>query len=321
MIKFYIEKNSTVPYHTQLKEQIKIELAFGRLHSGDVLPSIREVEVELGIGRMFALRAYKDLARCGVLTLKQGRGAIVNHVPNPESGQRILQQYRALTEKLETDLAKGGINPTSFARYFYRCCLLRDMQESPILFADSSARLAQENAEQVSAVWELHVKGISLAELGAMPVKGLRNLRAVITNYYRYEEVQTILKKWGVPVVPVSFHWSQSLRQALKGVAPGAEVLMIQSQSDFERHAEFLVKELEAAFHDQQIRFRAEPFRSVERVQARLRSGKYPKIMISNPIWEELPKELRNSKNIVRPSMELSMESVLEARLEVGIVV
>ena len=206
MLKFFVERSSSVPFHTQLKEQIKIALALGHLKEGAVLPSIREVESSLGIGRMIVLRAYRELEKCGILSLKRGRGVTVTHAPNPQSSRRLLRNYTRLANHLAADLEKGGLSPTSFARFFYRKCLLLDTQ-APIYFVGSSARAAQENADQVSAVWEVPVLGLSLNDLAGMEKSELQKIRTIVCDFYRLEDISELAKRAKVPVVPVSTEW------------------------------------------------------------------------------------------------------------------
>lgn len=321
MIKFFVERNSSVPFHTQIKEQIKIALALGQLRDGVVLPSIREVEASLGIGRMVVLRAYRELERCGILALKRGRGVTVNHAPSPEAASKILREYTRLAGRLAVDLDRQGLDRTSFARFFYRNCLLQDTKEGPAVFVDSSVPFAQENADQVSAVWDVPMIGISIDRLGAMGKRDLRKIRTIVTNYYRFAEVSDLVKPLRITVVPISFDWSAETLRVLRGVPAGSEILVLQSHDDYERHAPVFRKMLEDAFHHRKIHFQMQEYRGEDQVRAALRSKKHARIMISNRVWESVPENLRRVPKVFRPQIHLSVESILEAQLEAGIVV
>jgi GntR family transcriptional regulator len=56
-LKFVIQRDSSIPVHSQIKERIKTALLFGELRPGDVLPSIRDLERELGVSRAIVRRA------------------------------------------------------------------------------------------------------------------------------------------------------------------------------------------------------------------------------------------------------------------------
>lgn len=59
----------------QIKERIKIGLALGELRPGATLPSIRDLEQQLGAGRAIIRNAYLDLQESGILDMKHGRRA------------------------------------------------------------------------------------------------------------------------------------------------------------------------------------------------------------------------------------------------------
>jgi DNA-binding transcriptional regulator YhcF (GntR family) len=321
MLKFFVERSSSVPFHTQIKEQIKIALALGHLKEGAVLPSIREVESELGVGRMIVLRAYRELEKCGILSLKRGRGVTVTHAPNPQASRRLLRNYTRLADHLAADLQKSGLSPTSFARFFYRKCLLHDAQQAPIYFVGSSVRAAQENADQVSAVWELPVLGLGLDDLKKMEKTELEKIRTIVCDFYRVEEISEQVKRAKVLVVAVSSEWSEETTRAVRSLPPDSAVLVLQAHEDFERTGTLLGKMLEDTFRDRRIRFETEGYRDEEQLRAYLRTKQHAKIMITNRVWETIPENLRSQPVVFRPRLRLAVESILEAQIKAGIAV
>lgn len=321
MIQFFVERNSSVPFHTQLKEQVKIALALGQLRDGEVLPSIREVEAQLGIGRMVALRAYKELERCGILKLRHGHGVTVNHVPDPGATRRILGEFDRLAQRIEDRLEKHGLNPTSFARYFYRKCLLRDTQDGPVLFVDSSEQFAQENADQVSAIWEVRIVGLSIEGLKALDPGRLKRVRTIVTNYYRYEEVRELVKRSSITVVPLRFSWSPEMLKSVRRVPSGARLLVIQSRGDFERHSVVFRKMLEDEFQSKKIHVQMAHFEGPEQLRRQLESRQIQMVIVSNRVWDLVPPDLQQHEKVLRPGFQLSVASILEGQFQAGIVV
>src|SRR2546427_9234294 len=72
-----IDKHSPLPTYAQIQEQIKLALLLGRLRPGDTLPSIRDVEKQLGISRNLVRKAYLELQSSGILNLRHGKGVLV----------------------------------------------------------------------------------------------------------------------------------------------------------------------------------------------------------------------------------------------------
>jgi GntR family transcriptional regulator len=62
-----IDKNSRVPIYDQIKEQIKGLIHAGQSKTGDQLPTIRELSVELAVNFNTVAMAYRDLVYEGVI--------------------------------------------------------------------------------------------------------------------------------------------------------------------------------------------------------------------------------------------------------------
>jgi DNA-binding transcriptional regulator YhcF (GntR family) len=70
--------DSEKPLYQQLKESIMLALARGELAEGEVLPSVRQLASSLAINMHTVNKAYNQLADEGFLTMRKGKGAIVN---------------------------------------------------------------------------------------------------------------------------------------------------------------------------------------------------------------------------------------------------
>ena len=89
-----IDKTSRVPIYDQIKEQIKGLIHAGQIKTGDQLPTIRELSVELSVNFNTVALAYRDLANEGVIVTERGKGSFVASTP----GEQEMQIIRA--EKL-----------------------------------------------------------------------------------------------------------------------------------------------------------------------------------------------------------------------------
>src|SRR4030065_285833 len=79
-----IDKNSRVPIYDQIKEQIKGLIHAGQIRTGDQLPTIRELSVELSVNFNTVALAYRDLANEGVIITERGKGTFVASTPGEE---------------------------------------------------------------------------------------------------------------------------------------------------------------------------------------------------------------------------------------------
>jgi molybdate-binding protein/DNA-binding transcriptional regulator YhcF (GntR family) len=72
-----LDPSSRDPLHQQIVDQVRHQIAAGRLAPGDRLPPVRALAQQLGINVNTAAKAYAELERDGVLSTAPGRGSFV----------------------------------------------------------------------------------------------------------------------------------------------------------------------------------------------------------------------------------------------------
>ena len=75
---FRLDPHSGVPVYRQITDQVQGGIATGVLATGDQLPTVRQVAVDLAINPNTVLRAYRELEIRGVLATQQGTGTFVS---------------------------------------------------------------------------------------------------------------------------------------------------------------------------------------------------------------------------------------------------
>ena len=85
-MKIIIQNLSDIPIYQQIYEQIKEEILSGKIGSGEVLPSIRQLSRDLKVSVITTSRAYTDLENDGYIMVVQGKGCFVK-----ELNQNILE--------------------------------------------------------------------------------------------------------------------------------------------------------------------------------------------------------------------------------------
>lgn len=76
--RFRLDADSGVPVYRQIIDQVQGGLASGALASGNQLPTVRQVAVDLAINPNTVLRAYRELEIRGVLDTQQGTGTFIS---------------------------------------------------------------------------------------------------------------------------------------------------------------------------------------------------------------------------------------------------
>jgi GntR family transcriptional regulator len=105
IMEFLIDTKSGVPFYRQIIEQIKFGIARGELASGDRLPTVRQLAVDLSINPNTVVRAYRELEIEGVLDTQQGSGTFVGR-QKPEIDR--LEKQRMLDQILTDLLARAS---------------------------------------------------------------------------------------------------------------------------------------------------------------------------------------------------------------------
>ncbi|MFH1266515.1 MAG: GntR family transcriptional regulator [Planctomycetota bacterium] len=100
-MQFQIDTKSGVPFYRQIIEQVKFAIARGDLESGDRLPTVRQLAVDLSINPNTVIRAYRELEIEGMLDTQQGSGTFVgNHRPEIDQIERQRMLDQILTDML-----------------------------------------------------------------------------------------------------------------------------------------------------------------------------------------------------------------------------
>ena len=99
-MEFSIDHKSGVPFYRQIIEQIKFGIANGELGSGDRLPTVRQLAVDVSINPNTVVRAYRELEFERILDTQQGSGTFVG-TERPEIDR--LEKQRML-DQIVTDL-------------------------------------------------------------------------------------------------------------------------------------------------------------------------------------------------------------------------
>jgi len=103
-----IDPKLPVPIYRQIADAMRHLLVSGSLQSGDALPTVRDLAVDLGVNFNTVAQAYRILADEGWLDLKRKRGAVVvdreqPSRPTKEREQRSVQRLRELIAQFQAE--------------------------------------------------------------------------------------------------------------------------------------------------------------------------------------------------------------------------
>jgi GntR family transcriptional regulator len=93
-----IDNSSERPVYQQIIDQVKRDIALGRLDMDDKLPTVRQLAGQLAINPNTIAKAYQQLEREGIITTRPGSGAFV---ANLDSNLNNSVKKKLIGEDLE----------------------------------------------------------------------------------------------------------------------------------------------------------------------------------------------------------------------------
>ncbi len=88
MINFRLDPKTGTPFYRQIIDQIKFGIAAGNLKTGEQLPTVRALAVELKVNLNTVAKAYRELEIQNVLETQQGTGTFISDIKIQISDQQ-----------------------------------------------------------------------------------------------------------------------------------------------------------------------------------------------------------------------------------------
>lgn len=102
---FRLDEHSGVPVYRQLIDQVLGARAAGVLTSGDQLPTVRQVAVDLAINPNTVARAWRELEIRGIIETQQGTGTFIS---DQKVEGREVERRRQLDRIIDDFVARAG---------------------------------------------------------------------------------------------------------------------------------------------------------------------------------------------------------------------
>lgn len=80
MIDFKLDPKTGTPFYRQIIDQIKFGIAAGKLKTGEQLPTVRSLAVDLKVNLNTVAKAYRELEIQHVLATQQGTGTFIGDI-------------------------------------------------------------------------------------------------------------------------------------------------------------------------------------------------------------------------------------------------
>jgi GntR family transcriptional regulator len=108
-----------VPIYVQLMEQIKHQIAAGKLKPGDQLPTVRQLAADLRVNFNTVARAYRLLDDDAIISTQHGRGTfILDPLSEKEAVELRQKDFQRLTSQYLTSADRLGFSPKEVRAMF-----------------------------------------------------------------------------------------------------------------------------------------------------------------------------------------------------------
>ncbi|MBB4637712.1 GntR family transcriptional regulator [Longimicrobium terrae] len=107
---FHIDPTDPTPVEAQLVRTVRSAIGAGLLSPGDVLPTTRQLSVDLRVGVNAVARGYAELERQQVLETRSGVGIVVRASPDDMQRADLVAELSALEDTLLREAAALGFS-------------------------------------------------------------------------------------------------------------------------------------------------------------------------------------------------------------------
>ena len=318
LFEFSLQHKSPMSPEEQLVAHLKIAMMLGDIQPGERLPSVRQLETHLGIGRNVVWRAYSKLAESGAITIENRRRAIVNFTNHSKQSAELVQVFDWLAKDVIERVRALRINPQSFQRFLSHRMQELDVLARDVVFVECNRIQAQVWSGEISQVWNLSVPGIEIRALRAMSAEGRGRFKAVLTPLYHHEEVQGLFQNPNTNVLALRLQWDGRKIREWRGLSSAARMAFILEKSECLGYGDPFARELNALCPN--LRIEVIPFKNSSQVMTLLSSGKYCQALLSGAVLDSVDEEVRKSPRVVRHALSIDRKSLEEARIRAGVV-
>ena len=109
-MRFSVNPSSTEPVYAQLVRQVREAVARGTLKSGERLPSVRDLALQLVINPNTIAAAYREMEHAGLVNTQRGRGTFVAEISNPSPVAERRRQLQKHVDALLTEATHLGLS-------------------------------------------------------------------------------------------------------------------------------------------------------------------------------------------------------------------
>ena len=321
MIRFFIDPHGQLPAYAQLKDQIKLARMYEEFGPGDVLPSIRTLARQVGVGDGVVRRAYRELCDVGLLRTDRRKHVVATPALRaaPE-GQALTHAGAEQCDRLIAWAGQARLSAIALGRLLLMRALAREAASPSYVFVDVCHQCAEDSARKVSRAWEIKVAGVTMGDFANLSSADIRRLSAVLVNEHLHENVTKVVGGGTPGVFAVRMRVDKRLRQRISKLPARSRVLVVVSDEALPPGDNSLIRECERLFGNKR-RLQVKAHREVPDLVTLAKARRYRLILLFPLVWEQMPAKIKRMATTVRVVMEPDPQSLEEVRIAAGILV
>ena len=105
-----IDIYSRIPIYQQVIDGVKNAVLLGILKDGEIMTSIRELSVEVGINPNTVAKAYTELERLGILSVVPGKGYFISSGARERLHEKLIAEEKQKFFETVEKLMRNGVS-------------------------------------------------------------------------------------------------------------------------------------------------------------------------------------------------------------------
>ena len=316
---FFVDSDSPVPAHAQIKRQIKLARSYLELEPGDVLPSIRTLARQVGVGDGVVRRAYRELCQTGLLRMDHRKHVVVTPSLPPASEAGTLAQASAdQCDRLIAWAGEARLSTIALGRLLLARARAQEVASPSYVFVGCCRLAAEESARHIGRAWEIKIAGLSLSDFARVSRTDVHRLSAVVVNEHLYEDVRMVVGEGSPGVFPVRMRLDKRLQQRINRLPAGSRALIVSSDESSPAENRALLHDFRRLF-GRTRGLHAKALSEIPDLGALLKSRRYALVLLSPLAWEQTPARITQMPFVVRVATAPDPPALEDVRIAAGV--
>ena len=275
----------------RVRARLLSALHVGKLRPGDRVLSVRRLADLTGINHKTVHRAYRTLAKEGILEVRPGSGTFVTERRSGAGDQPAAPGLLRAIERCRHEASQLGLAPEVFSR-FVGICLADGLRGVSVGVVECNWEQITIIGQDLRASLDVQVKPVLLSALEQDPAAALGGVGSVVTTDCHYSQVVDLLEPHGLATYTVTL--DQRFPRQLLELARQDEIVMVLQDRTFGPVFSRLLSQLEAdADSVRRIRFVGERDASLVLRSARPGTWVHFSPLLPSAMRQAVPRHLR----------------------------